>query len=42
MKKTTRMVNLGTMTLEQIMEMGKRIEDHGGLGLNGASLGINP
>ena len=35
------MPNLGTMALKQILEMGKRIKDHGGLGFKGGSSKTN-
>ena len=41
MKKTVRMLNSVTTTLEHIFEMGKRIKDRGGLGFKGASVGTN-
>ena len=31
LKKSVCMLNSGTTTLEQILEMGKRSKDHGGL-----------
>ena len=41
MKKSMRMLNSCTMTLEWILEMGKRSKDHGGLGYKGENLGNN-
>ena len=35
------MLNLGTTTLERILEMGKRSKDHGGLGFKGENMGNN-
>ena len=41
MKKTVRMLTLGTTAIEQIFEMGKTTKDHGGLGFKGESSGTN-
>ena len=41
MKKYVSMLNLGTTTLERILEMGKRSKDHGGLGFKGENRGNN-
>ena len=41
MKKSMRMLNSGTTTLERILEMGKSSKDYGGLGFKGEKLGNN-
>ena len=38
MKKIVSMLNFGTMTMEHILELGKRTKDHEGLGLKEESL----
>ena len=35
------MLNSSTMALDQILEMGKKTKDHGGLGFKGENLGTN-
>ena len=41
MKKYVHMLNLGTTTLERILEMGKRAKDDSGLKFKGENLGNN-
>ena len=40
-KKTMRMLNSSTTSLDQILEMVKRTKYHGGLGFKGENLGTN-